>query len=82
MAGLQDTPFSESGSGFDKLPGETLGQLPGDLATWESLKSAITNSSGFHRWQLERHSDVTIADLTLDLRVRRYLRETLETLAY
>ncbi len=50
---------------------------------WESIKCAITASSGFQRWQLERVSlDAQIEELSLDHQVRRYLRETLETLAY
>ncbi len=50
---------------------------------WEQLKSAIASSSGFHRWQLERHSfDSQLQSLSLDHQVRSYLRETLETLAY
>ncbi len=50
---------------------------------WERLKDAIASSSGFQRWQLERHSfDNQIQSLSLDHQVRSYLRETLETLAY
>lgn len=69
--------------------------LPNDETIWESLKQAIASSSGFQRWQLERSGEhlaaETAADdpaagelstLPLDQRVRRYLRETLETLAY
>jgi hypothetical protein len=82
MAGSQDISFSESGSGFNEMLGGGLDQLSSDVVIWENLKSAIASSSGFQRWQLERDSDSAIASLTLDLRVRRYLRETLETLAY
>jgi hypothetical protein len=50
---------------------------------WERLKEAISSSSGFHRWQLERQSfDNQLQFLSLDHQVRSYLRETLETLAY
>ncbi|NEQ29194.1 MAG: hypothetical protein F6K28_61740 [Microcoleus sp. SIO2G3] len=49
-------------------------------AVWDSLKRAITQSSGFQRWQAERQD--FLAALSLDQRVQRYLRETLETLAY
>lgn len=50
---------------------------------WERLKSAIASSSGFQRWQVERHSfDHQLQSLSLDHQVRSYLRETLETLAY
>lgn len=70
--------------------------LPNDETIWESLKQAIASSSGFQRWQLERSSEPSAAEsaesnplaadelstLPLDQRVRRYLRETLETLAY
>ncbi len=48
---------------------------------WQSLKQAIAASSGFQRWQLER-LPLEHEYESLDYRVRRYLRETLETLAY
>ncbi|AFZ12442.1 hypothetical protein Cri9333_1550 [Crinalium epipsammum PCC 9333] len=53
-----------------------------DPQIWQSLKVAIASSSGFQRWQLEHVLDEQRQDITLDHRVRRYLRETLETLAY
>ena len=56
--------------------------LPGDSEVWKSLKQAISSSSGFQRWQLERNADSQLSSLGLDTLVRRYLRETLETLAY
>jgi hypothetical protein len=49
---------------------------------WNSLKEAIASSSGFQRWQLEHSLNNQLQELNLDNRVRRYLRETLETLAY
>ena len=52
-----------------------------DTQIWDSLKLAIASSSGFQRWQLERKINDS-EDSSLDYRVRRYLRETLETLAY
>lgn len=57
-------------------------QFSEDQQIWDSLKQAIANSSGFHRWQLEHSQDDQLASLSLDHQVRRYLRETLETLAY
>ena len=57
--------------------------LQGDTVMWNNLKQAIAISSGFQRWQMERmQSDDTFAQLILDEQVQRYLRETLETLAY
>jgi hypothetical protein len=53
-----------------------------DQATWDSLKRAISLSSGFQRWQLEKADDVQQLNLSHDQLVLRYLRETLETLAY
>ena len=50
-----------------------------DLEIWSNLRSAIAKSSGFKRWQKEQ-GICTQGDL--DLTVRRYLKETLETLAY
>lgn len=48
-------------------------------AIWSSLRLAISKSSGFQRWQTEQ--DFQKLD-NLDLAVRLYLKETLETLAY
>ncbi|MBD1851220.1 hypothetical protein [Leptolyngbya sp. FACHB-711] len=53
-----------------------------DDLIWDNLKQAITASSGFHRWQAERSLTFHTAEQTLDQLVSRYLRETLETLAY
>ena len=52
-----------------------------DTQIWDSLKEAIASSSGFESWQFEQELDEE-DDTSLDYRVRRYLRETLETLAY
>ena len=46
---------------------------------WLSLRQAIATSSGFQSWQQERNIR---AEVDLDKQVRRYLSETLETLAY
>ncbi|MGA9382172.1 MAG: hypothetical protein WBV73_25710 [Phormidium sp.] len=51
-----------------------------DAQIWDNLKEAIASCSGFERWQFEQQLDQD--DTSLDYRVRRYLRETLETLAY
>jgi hypothetical protein len=53
-----------------------------DTQIWESLKQAIAASSGFGRWQMEHPLGEQLQEYSLDNRVRRYLRETLETLAY
>lgn len=54
-----------------------------DPQIWDSLKQAITASSGFQCWQLERPLlDAQFPEISLDHQVSRYLRETLETLAY
>jgi hypothetical protein len=50
-----------------------------DRAIWLNLRKAIAKSSGFKRWQQEQ--DEKLVD-DLDVTVRRYLEETLETLAY
>jgi hypothetical protein len=57
-------------------------QFSEDREIWDNLKQAIASSSGFQRWQLERSNDAPLKSLSLDQQVRRYLRETLETLAY
>ena len=46
---------------------------------WFSLRQAIAKSSGFQSRQQER--DIS-SEMELDQQVRRYLKETLETLAY
>ncbi|HAA27835.1 MAG TPA: hypothetical protein DCE56_09450 [Cyanobacteria bacterium UBA8553] len=53
-----------------------------DNPVWVNLKEAIASSSGFQRWQMEHAVGEQLQDSSLDYRVRRYLRETLETLAY
>ncbi len=59
------------------------GDLRGDADIWNNLKQAIAISSGFQRWQMEQvQSSLQIQQLGLDEQVQRYLRETLETLAY
>jgi hypothetical protein len=52
----------------------------GDTEIWDSLKNAIAASSGFQRWLLE--ADAIYQELRLEQQVQRYLRETLENLAY
>lgn len=52
-----------------------------DTNVWLSLQRAICNSTGFQRWKSELPSD-TLDQTPLEHLVRRYLRETLETLAY
>lgn len=50
-----------------------------DQEIWNSLQQAIAKSSGFQSWQQERN---VRSKEDLDIQVRRYLEETLETLAY
>ncbi len=59
-----------------------LDHLPNDVQIWQGLKQAIASSSGFQSWQLQNPQNTTLSGLSLDVRVRSYLRETLETLAY
>lgn len=53
-----------------------------DAQVWDGLKRAIAQSSGFQRWQQDCKSESNSSDVSLDTLVHRYLRETLETLAY
>ena len=48
---------------------------------WLNLQRAICSSTGFQRWKSELPSDI-LDKTPLEQLVRRYLRETLETLAY
>jgi hypothetical protein len=51
--------------------------------TWDSLKKAIATSSGFKRWHLEQSAaNAQVQAMNQEQLVSRYLRETLETLAY
>ena len=52
-----------------------------DTSIWTSLKQAIAASSGFQHWATQL-STLDRSNLNLDDLVQRYLRETLETLAY
>lgn len=56
-------------------------QFDGDKAIWSSLKQAIEKSSGFKRWQNEQDLAAN-QQQNSDIQVQRYLKETLETLAY
>lgn len=53
-----------------------------DDVIWDSLKRAIAASSGFQRWRTEQAPTGNQAEVSLEHLVSRYLRETLETLAY
>ncbi|MCG9884314.1 MAG: hypothetical protein MH825_01840 [Cyanobacteria bacterium] len=63
------------------IPASVPAAAPDDAAIWDSLKEAIAKSSGFESWKHERAAEPSL-DMTEDRLVRRYLRETLETLAY
>ncbi|MEA5503714.1 hypothetical protein VB735_11455 [Halotia wernerae UHCC 0503] len=63
-----------------KIKASSDRQFSRDPEIWHNLKHAIAASSGFQRWQLE--STAQLQELRLDQQVQRYLRETLETLAY
>jgi hypothetical protein len=52
-----------------------------DTEIWANLRDAIANSSGFKGWK-QQQSQPDFESLSLDKQVRRYLRETLATLAY
>ncbi|NJL09632.1 MAG: hypothetical protein HC908_03830 [Calothrix sp. SM1_7_51] len=57
--------------------------LTADTEIWHNLKLAIANSTGYQRWELESlQRDNYFQNLNLEQKVQRYLRETLETLAY
>jgi hypothetical protein len=56
--------------------------LTSDAKVWDGLKLAIAQSSGFERWKQDRQFDGATPEHSLETLVHRYLRETLETLAY
>ncbi len=73
---FSDTEVSMTSSSF------TYSDSTTDQANvWNSLKRAISTSSGFQRWKSELSVE-TLETIPLDQLVRNYLRETLETLAY
>ncbi|MGF1460741.1 MAG: hypothetical protein ACFBSG_17150 [Leptolyngbyaceae cyanobacterium] len=59
----------------------SMRQASEDGEIWANLREAIANSSGFQGWQ-QQQCQSDMVRLPLDQRVRTYLRETLETLAY
>ena len=61
------------------MTNSTITSQEKDRKIWLSLRQAIAKSSGFQSWQQERNLN---GEVDLDRQVRRYLRETLETLAY
>ncbi len=63
-----------------KIHASNTRQFSGDAEMWNNLKDAITASSGFQRWLYE--CDSQFQQFSLEQQVQRYLRETLETLAY
>lgn len=63
-----------------KIPATSNYQFPSDSSIWRNLQYAIAASSGFQRWQSE--TNIHLKELRLEQQVQRYLRETLETLAY
>lgn len=66
------------------MPSSMQATVENEQAVWHSLRQAIATSSGFQRWQ-QTQSSTKQSDLvveTQDEQVRRYLRETLDTLAY
>ncbi|AFZ27119.1 hypothetical protein Cylst_5074 [Cylindrospermum stagnale PCC 7417] len=75
---MAQIPASSDSAERSALKGDR--QFSRDPKIWHNLKYAISASSGFQRWQLER--DAQLHGLRLEQQVQRYLRETLETLAY
>ncbi len=67
------------------MPSSTISvdrQFDQDREVWESLKQAIATSSGFKQWQQGKETEQPVVSSNLDVQIRSYLRETLETLAY
>lgn len=56
-------------------------KLSSDSSYWSELKRAISDTSGFKRWVIERDSEKG-SESSQDKMVQLYLRQTLETLAY
>ncbi|NJK60012.1 MAG: hypothetical protein HC918_06940 [Oscillatoriales cyanobacterium SM2_1_8] len=52
------------------------------MDTWQSLRRAIAQTSGFQRWQTEQGLAIASTSVEQEVQIDRYLREALETLAY
>jgi hypothetical protein len=59
-----------------------INSFQADGRYWRELKQAISDTSGFKRWILERDPEIKEPESTQDKMVQLYLRQTLETLAY
>jgi hypothetical protein len=59
-----------------------INSFQADGRYWRELKQAISDTSGFKRWILERDPEIKEPESTQDTMVQLYLRQTLETLAY
>jgi hypothetical protein len=70
-----------SESVMTKFSSETMRGISEDSEIWANLSAAIADSSGFKGWQ-QQQQNASLDAQPLDKQVRRYLRETLATLAY
>ncbi|MBF2058412.1 MAG: hypothetical protein IGQ45_14660 [Cyanobacterium sp. T60_A2020_053] len=59
----------------------TLGNFSAHHEIWQNLKQAIAKTSGFQQWLQEQQLEVE-DNIDVDEQVKKYLRSTLETLAY
>lgn len=57
----------------------TLGNFSAHHEIWQNLKKAIAKTSGFQQWLQDQPLEVND---NIDEQVKKYLRSTLETLAY
>jgi hypothetical protein len=65
-----------------KANSPNINAFQADGRYWAELKRAISDTSGFKRWVLERDPEIKGSESTQDKMVQLYLRQTLETLAY
>lgn len=65
-----------------QLKATHINSFQADGHYWRELKQAISDTSGFKRWILERDPEIKEPESTQDKMVQLYLRQTLETLAY
>ena len=61
---------------------QTSADLATTLDTWQSLRRAIAQTSGFQRWQAEQGMATPLTPGEQEAQIDRYLREALATLAY
>ncbi|MEM9136771.1 MAG: hypothetical protein AAGB01_05425 [Cyanobacteria bacterium P01_F01_bin.42] len=65
-----------------KFQSQNDGGMVSSESFWPQLKKAISSTSGFHSWTVEKGINLKSTETDIDEVIHAYLRQTLETLAY